>query len=264
MFDFFGSLGDLLNSAIAAVQAAIIAVLNFILAVLSFLYQVIVAILQFLEKAFRILIRGFKHVISDIVHGRFLHLYQDYLRLKAKIKAWFEKHLPWLLELRRRFDLWYRTTIIPILNTIQRIRAVLNVLKIFHIKFAAKLDALLGQLEAKIIRNTLALRGKLNQVVSILDLILDPGLLFRQNVLLASVQRAIRGLFNSLGLGYGRQLTAAEQASLDQDRVRYSVAQQIADAQYYKTTGPSVELLCREDEARAALDEITGVHLKGV
>jgi hypothetical protein len=263
-FDFFGSLGDALSSALAAVQSAILALLDFLYAVVSFLYNVIVQIIRFLEKAFGVLIRAFKHVISDIVHGRFLHLYQDYLELKRKIKAWLDKHLPWLLELRKRFDLWYRRTVIPILNTIQRVRAILNVLKIFHVKFAAKLDLLLGQLEAKIIRNTLALRGRLNQVISILDLVLDPSLLIRQNVLLLSAQRAIRGLFNALGLGFGRQLTTAEQASLDQDRKRYTVDQQIADAQYYKTTGPSLELLCRQDEAHAALDEITGVPLKGV
>jgi hypothetical protein len=259
-FDFFGSLGDALNAALLNIQFFFAAVIDFLYAVVSFLYQVIVQIILFLEKAFRVLIRAFKHVISDIVHGRFLHLYQDYLELKRKIKAWFEKHLPWLLELRKRFDLWYRRTIIPILNTIQRVRAILNVLKIFHVKFATKLDLLLGQLEAKIIRNTLALRGRLNQVISILDLVLDPGLLLRQNVLIASAARAIRGLMNTVGLGFGRALTSTEQAELDRDRDRYKVANVDAHVAQLAATGATADDLLMQQQGLDALSQITGVN----
>ena len=259
MFDFFAALGDALFNGITAAIQLIQEVVRYLLFLVTVIYQVLVAVVQFLEKAFGILLRAIKHILSDIIHGRFLHLYEDYLKLKARLKKWFEDHLGWLLRLRKAFDDWYRHTIIPILNMIQRLRAILAIFRIFHLKFAQKLDDLLGALEAKIIKNTLALRGKLNEIVSILELVLDPSLLIRQNVLLLSAQRAIRSLFNSLGLGFGRKLTTSEQASLDVDRKRYTVDQQLADAQYYKTTGPSPELLDREQQTRAALDEIVSV-----
>jgi len=257
-FDFFGSLGDALNSAIAAVQAALLALIDFIFAVLSFLYQVIVQIVLFLEKAFGVLIRGFKHVISDIVHGRFLHLYQDYVALKNKIKAWLEKHLPWLFELRKRFDFWWRHTIVPILNWIHRVRAILAVLRIFHVGFAKKLDELLAGLEAKIIKNTLVLRAKLNLVISIIDLVLDPGLLIRQNVLIDSAVRAIRQMFAALGLGFGRPLTTQEQA--DQDRARHATTRAGIgeDAASHPAVGLSAELLLEADKAERAIPPLEG------
>ncbi len=144
---------------------------------------------------------------------------------------------------------------------IQRIRAILKIFRIFHLKFAQKLDDWLGALEAKIIKNTLALRGKVNEIMSILELVLDPSLLIRDNVCLASAARAIRGLFNALGLGFGRKLTTAEQASLDVDRKRYTLDQQLADAQYIKTTGPTLEMLDLQQQAHEATVEIVGVDL---
>jgi len=257
-FDFFGALGDAFNSLFNSLFSLLVSLINFILYVLNLLLNVLFAVVRFLSKAFRILLRGFKHIISDIVHGRFLHLYRDYLELKRKIKAWFEKHLPWLLQLRKRFDLWYRGTIIPILNLIQRLRAILAALRIFHIKFAAKLDALLGALESKIIRNTLKLRQFNNQIVSFLELIFDPGLFIRHNVLITSAARAIRGLFNSLGLGFGRALTAAELASQDRDGQSITRAGVAAEAASHPDKGLSPELLLELDNAETALPPLAG------
>ncbi len=190
-FDFFGGVSDFFRRLFDAFQAFILDVINFILRVLSVVVAVLRAVILFLGKAFEAVFRGVKHVISDIVHGRFLHLWEDYLKLKAKLKAWFDKHLRWLLELRRRFDAWFRSTIVPILNLLQRIRRVLAIFRIFHLKFAEKLDALIGRLESKIIRNTLALRQKVNEISTIINLILDPSLVIRNVPLLRSIWTAL-------------------------------------------------------------------------
>jgi len=259
VFDFFAALGDALFNGITAAIQLIQEVVRYLLFLVTVIYQVLVAVVQFLEKAFGILLRAVKHILSDIIHGRFLHLYEDYLRLKARLKKWFEDHLGWLLRLRKAFDDWYRHTIIPILNMIQRIRAILAIFRIFHLKFAQKLDDLLGALEAKIIKNTLALRGKVNEIVSILELVLDPGLLIRDNVFLASAARALRGLFNALGLGFGRALTSAEEAR--QKRVRESgrVANVVAEAHDLATRGLSAEDVMEQERARAAYVALTGL-----
>src|SRR6266571_1993965 len=189
-FDFGNAIPSIGDPQTNAILTIIVAILNAIIAVLNFIIAVIGAIVHFLVKASLLFVRGVKHVISDIVHGRFLHLYQDYLRLKAAIRKWIDDHLGWLLRLRAAFDRWFKNTIVPILNLIQRLRAVLAVFRIFHLKFADKLDRLLGRLESKIIRNTLKLRAKLNEIVTIIDLVLDPGLLINNNVLLASAARS--------------------------------------------------------------------------
>ncbi len=190
-FDFFGGVSGFFQRIFNAFQAFIIDVINFILRVLSVVVAVLRAVIIFLGKAFEAVFRGVKHVISDIVHGRFLHLWEDYLKIKAKLKAWFDKHLRWLLELRRRFDEWFRRTIVPILNLLQRIRRVLAIFRVFHLKFAEKLDALIGRLESKIIRNVLVLRQKVNEISTIINLILDPSLVIRNVPLLRSIWTAL-------------------------------------------------------------------------
>ncbi len=247
-FDPFAGVGGAIDAAVSFLTNLVIAIFNALVAALNFLYNL----------AFGVVIRGFKHVISDIVHGRFLHLYQDYLALKKKIKDWLDKHLPWLFELRKRFDLWWRHTIVPLLNWIHRVRAILAVLRIFHVGFAKKLDELLAGLEAKIIKNTLVLRAKLNLVISIIDLVLDPGLLIRQNVLIGSAVRAIRQMFAALGLGFGRPLTTQEQA--DQDRTRHATTRAGIgeDADSHPAVGLSAELLLEADKAERAIPPLEG------
>jgi hypothetical protein len=257
-FDFGGGIPTIGDNQTNAILSLIIAILNALIAVLNFILTLIAAVINFLVKAFGVVVRGIRHVISDIVHGRFVHLYKDYLELKAKLRKWVEDHLGWLLKLRKQFDDWYRNTIIPILNLIQRLRAILAVFRIFHLKFAEKLDELLGRLEAKIIKNTLALRGKLNEVVSIIDLVLDPGLLIRQNVLLGSATRAIRGLFNALGLGWGRKLTTKEAAAEAQRKALLTRAGIKEDAASHPTVGLSAELLIEADKAERALPPLEG------
>ncbi len=258
MFDFFAALGDALFNGITAAIQLIQEVVRYLLFLVTVIYQVLVAVVQFLEKAFGILLRAIKHILSDIIHGRFLHLYEDYLRLKARLKKWFEDHLGWLLRLRKAFDDWYRHTIIPILNMIQRIRAILAIFRIFHLKFAQKLDDLLGALEAKIIKNTLALRGKVNEIVSILELVLDPSLLIRDNVFLASAARALRGLFNALGLGFGRALTSEEEARQKRDRERYLVANVDARAADLAKGLRDLDMIEMQQQVRDELTVVTG------
>ncbi len=190
-FDFFGGIADFFASILRAFQTFIVAVINFILQALAVIVAVLRAVILFLGKAFSVVFKGIRHVISDIVHGRFLHLWEDYLKLKAKLKAWFEKHLGWLLRLRQAFDQWFRRTIVPILNLLQRIRRVLAIFRVFHLKFAEKLDALLGRLESKIIRNVLVLRQKVNEISTIINLILDPSLVIRNVPLLRSIWTAL-------------------------------------------------------------------------
>ncbi|SRR6266571_3679649 len=258
-FDFGNAIPSIGDPQTNAILTIIVAILNAIIAVLNFIIAVIGAIVHFLVKASLLFVRGVKHVISDIVHGRFLHLYQDYLRLKAAIRKWIDDHLGWLLRLRAAFDRWFKNTIVPILNLIQRLRAVLAVFRIFHLKFADKLDRLLGRLESKIIRNTLKLRAKLNEIVTIIDLVLDPGLLINNNVLLASAARSIRALMNLVGLGFARALTDTELASQKVDHDRYKVANVVAAADQHASVGPSAELLLQQDEIRDALTDITGL-----
>ncbi len=162
--------------------------------------------------------KALKHILGDIIKLRFVHLWRDYVALKDKLKKWFKKHFGWLLELRKRFDEWFRRVVVPILNLLHRIRAILQIFRILHLKFATKLDGLLGRLEAKIIKNTLVLRKKINEIASILELVLDPAIFIRRSVLIESIRASLRQAMAALGIPISRKLTAAEEQWQKEDR----------------------------------------------
>ncbi len=259
IFAVVGAIIDVVAEVLSFVATSIATAVAWIVATaLPAIFAALSRIGRVIGKGFKYFFKGFRHVLSDIVHGRFVKLYHDYLDQKDKLHEWVEEHLGWLLKLRKAFDDWYRNTIIPILNLIHGLRAVLAVFRIFHLKFAEKLDALLGRLESKIIRNTLVLRSKINEILTFVDLVLDPGLLIRQNVLLASAERALNGLFALLGLGWGRTLTAAEEAREKQSRDSITRAGVIAEAATHPSVGISPELLLAADKAERALPPLEG------
>src|SRR5260370_12018936 len=161
-------------------------------------------------QGFGYFLKGLRHVPSDIVHGRFVHLWRDYLQLKNKLNDWFTAHFGWLIKLRNVYSNWYKTTIQPVLDVINHVRRALKIFPLVHLTYAERLDNYLGKLESKIIHNSLVLRPKINEILDYVDLVLDPAGLVRGNIFLGSAAGARRGLFNSLWLGFRRKLSTAE------------------------------------------------------
>jgi len=209
-------------------------------------------------KGFGYFLKGLRHVLSDIVHGRFVHLWRDYLNLKNVLNNWFTAHFGWLIKLRNVYSNWYKTTIQPVLDVINHVRGVLKIFRLFHLKFAERLDNYLGKLESKIIHNSLVLRQKINEILDYVDLVLDPAGLVRRNIFLGSAAGALRGLFNSLGLGFGRKLSTAEQRDGARERHRLTRAGMRDDADSHPESGLSAELLGDADSIERALPPLEG------
>jgi len=113
MGDFGGGFnsGDFFSGVIASIEgaiSAIVAALNYMWKVLveaiNFAWNALLAVAKVLGHAVKLIARGFVHVLSDIVHGRFLHLFQDYLDLKAKLTAWLGPVLRILMRIRQLFQ----------------------------------------------------------------------------------------------------------------------------------------------------------------
>lgn len=222
--DFFGFLGGLqegLTSVLAGLFQSFVA---FVVAAFDQVFIFLSNLVTALTSIFRAVYRAIRHVLSDIIHGRFIHLWNDYLKLKHQLQDWYDKHFKWLLELRKRYQQWFKNTVEPILNAIQRFRRVLAVFRIFHVKWAQKLDDKLAGIEGKIIKNTLAIQSKLNQVISFIDLVFTADGLISRQWQVASIWQAITDLRGIFGLPLVRGLTAAEKQSSDRDATRYSTA----------------------------------------
>ncbi len=161
---------------------------------------------EFMGRVGSTLGRALRHILGDIIHLRFAHLLQDYLKLKETLRRWLLPIIKIIDRIRKIYRFYVLKPLLAYLNLIQRLRQVLAIFRIFHLKFAERLDHKLLELEAKTIRNTLRIWQELNIATSVLQLILDPALLFRRVPLVTSITRAIGDLLRAL---FGRGLQDA-------------------------------------------------------
>lgn len=255
--DFFAGVISSIVAVINAIIAALVFLFNLLVAVLNFLWGALVAIANFLVSAVKLLVRGFIHVISDIVHGRFLHLFQDYLDLKAKIKAWLDPVLKILQRVRALFRQYVLAPLLRTINMIQKLRQFLAVFRLLGFKWATRLDNYLVKIEQKFIRNTLTIQGWINFAISILNLVIDPTLIFRKNVLLASLLSFVGALKRIVLFGANRPPTAAENQMMGQDVGALSKGSVMVQSGFGKgaTYGPTpTRVLAGIDDALAYYD----------
>jgi hypothetical protein len=238
---FFSGIVDSIVGIINSIIAALVFLFNLLAAAFQFLYSALVAIANAVVTAVKVIARGFIHVLSDIVHGRFLHLFQDYLDLKAKITAWLAPVLRILARIRALFNQFVLAPLLRFINLIQHIRQFLTVFRLLGFKWAKRLDNSLVKLEQKVVTNTLVLQAWVNLAISVLDLIVDPSLIFRKNFLLASLLSFLGAVKRVVFFGANRTPSTDEIKQAHQDNAALAPQTHLlehgfgAGAQYYPT-----------------------------
>lgn len=232
---FFGGIIDSLVGIINAIIAALVFLFNLLVAVFQFLYAALVAIAQALVTGIKLIARGFAHVISDIVHGRFLHLFQDYLDLKAKLTAWLAPVLRLLHRIKAIFDKFVLAPLLRYINLIQQMRKFLVVFRILGFKWAKKLDAQLADMERRVVQNVLVLESWINFAISAVSLIMDPSLIMRKNFLLASLLSFLGAVKRVVFFGANRTPTADETKQAQQNKAALSQTTHLIQSGFGKT-----------------------------
>lgn len=212
---FFGGIINTIIDVINAIISALVYVFNLLLALADYLYRAIVAVANVLVNAVKVVARGFAHVISDIIHGRFVHLFQDFIDLKNKLVQWLAPVLRILARLRQLYNQYILKPLLAYINLIQHIRQFLVVFRLLGFKWAKTLDAKLTKIEQQAITNTLVLQSYLNLAISVLDLVVDPSLIFRSNILLASMLSALGAIKRVVFFGFGRSISTDEKKDID-------------------------------------------------
>jgi hypothetical protein len=239
--DFFGAILSSIIAVINAIIAALSALIQILNTILAAIYAALQAIATALINAIKLIARGFIHVISDIIHGRFVHLLQDYFDLKAKLVQWLGPVLRILMTIRKLFNQFVLVPLLRYINLIQQIRQFLTIFRLLGFKWAIRLDAALVKLEQKVVTNVLVLQSWLNFTIDILDLILDPSLIFRKNFLLASLLSYLGAIKRVVFFGGSRTQSTDEKAQAHQDHAALAPQSHIlqvgfgAGAQYYPT-----------------------------
>ena len=136
-------------------------------------------------------------LLNAVVHGII-----DVLRALAKLlgEAWEKVLKPALKaihDIRARLLRIYERIIRPALIVIQRVRQVLAILKLFHLKFAEKLDAELARLEYKLTQPLFYLLKYVNGVANLINLIMTAGMIMQKPFFLASLD-AYKGSASNL------------------------------------------------------------------
>lgn len=196
------AIGQLVGNALGLIRDNVGAVIKFLLNSIHTLQGVLSRVVGALQRGFEATSKAVRHLLSDIVHLRLVHLFEDYERLTRKLKEWYRLHLGWLDAWKKAQERWIRETVLPVLNAIQRIRQVNNIFRIFGLDFAKDVDQALTKLEQKIIRNTLVLHKRVNELSTFLSLVMDPLQLVRRNPLFLQFRRGTDNLFKGL-FGHG-------------------------------------------------------------
>ncbi len=152
------------------------------------------------RKGFSELLGGLQHTFKSI--ERWLgNLYCDYQRLKDKLERVFGPIVRFMQKVQRWYDMIWKRWVVPVLNLMQRMRKVLAIFKLFHLKWAQKLDADLAWLEGKIAKNFLFVRRWLNLFGNWVNFLVDPAGALRMFPLVAGFFAALNvtwtGLFGS-------------------------------------------------------------------
>lgn len=194
MFDFLdGLLGSL--SSIAAEVAQIFAFLvNLLVQVFQFIWGVLVNVFNFLYKIATSVVKFFQHIWTSF----FKTIWPKVLSTLRKVHDFLEAKLGPIIKFLKKYrdliDRNYRLYIKPILNFLQRVRQVLQVMRLMHIQFAKVLDQKIAQLETALTKNFLQLRGLLTSMINAINAAVDLPLLFRKPVLVLSVRRVFYSL----------------------------------------------------------------------
>jgi hypothetical protein len=177
MFDFLGSIGDLLNvgGILDALGQFLAYVVNLVVAIANFLAGAIEAIGKFFLAIVQRVGNVFRWIYEHVFKGVLIKVANAIMRAHQ----WLEDHLApvikFLQKVRAYLDRIFKLYVKPILQLLQKVRQVLMVLRLLHVKWAVALDHRIAQIEGDIARIFLQIRGTLNSVIDTLNSVTTPS-----------------------------------------------------------------------------------------
>lgn len=163
-----------------------------------------------LDSAWGALSTLLKDAIQDVIIAGITGL----IRIISEILQWIQNFLKPLLTWIARIMKWFHQYIEPILKdiieVIQRVRVILTLLQLLGVKWAAKLNADLQQIQNWV---TLAINDivkTLNTISSIISLVVDPAQIIRRDFFSNTLFSNLSGVKQAAGYGTDRTSTPGE------------------------------------------------------
>lgn len=192
-----------------------------ILSLLDFLYRLIVFVANYIW----FFLVGFVRALSRIadVIGRYLRQFIvgrliPLLRTLAEdykiLRNWILRTLGPVIRIVQRIRQWYFVHILPwqklIIEIISRVRVALQIFRLLGFKWAAKLDEELQRIQAWVTRSIVDVLKTLNTISSILEVIVDPGMILRKDFFLGTLFTNLAAIKRAVSFGANNPLTASE------------------------------------------------------
>lgn len=196
-FDFGGLFSGLLGFLSGVVQwlySVLVYLFRLVVFVFQFLWTAVVAVANFILGGFKVLAHALSHLIKTAYQQVTGQTLTSHIGLLGRLKAWFDRIRKWVHLLHRAQQQYVLRTLKNAINLIQRVRKILVIFRLFHLKFAQRLDNKLLQLEGRIIRKFMRIIQNQNRVLNIIELVLDPTLILRRDVMVRSVISALDDL----------------------------------------------------------------------
>jgi len=183
---FSGLLG-ILRSAIQFILNFLVALVRALVDVFNFIFKVQKGQFDFSLASLVETSKGFHTLFDQILAASAFGFFSKVWDIIGKVRRWVGKLKGFLDRLHRIQQIHQLQAMRRVINLIQRIRKILVIFRIFHLKFATKLDRWLAGIEGKIIRRQFEMARKTNEIIGWLNVILDPRALLRTPTLLNSL-----------------------------------------------------------------------------
>lgn len=178
---------------------------QYLVQLLQWIWGVLVQVANFLWGALQQVFKyawGFLKKAATLFRtlwdGFFKKIWNAVLKAIQKAHQWLEAKLSpiinFLKRMRAFYDRWFRYYIKPLLNFLQKIRKIIAVLRLLHIHILDGLDKQIAKIENKITQAVLTIRGVLNSLIDLVNLIADPMQILRRPTLVYSFRRIALGL----------------------------------------------------------------------
>ncbi len=198
---FLNFLGNVIGSGAsvaAQLQAVFAYLLNAMVQLFTAVWNALVDVFNFLYGILGKVASFFRYVWDNL----FKRIFGNVLSALMKAHDWLESKLgpvlQFLQKLRTIVDRVLNTYVKPILNLIQKVRQFLLILKLFHVKWAERLDARLLNIETKMAAVFIEARGILNGIIDAVNIAMDPAKLLRHPILIISIRRSLPALTRSI------------------------------------------------------------------
>lgn len=192
--DPFSGLDGLLQVEIAELLAAFESLIQILQAVFKYLWGLLSGIITAILNGLKAAIKGLRTLVNDLYNNVIKPLIQHIQEFFAWLRRITHPLIKYLVLMRSAYDQYFNKIIKPVIVMIQRIRQILVIFKVFHVKWAVKLDSTLASLQARIFKNFETLRQHANQIVTWVSIALDPFGFIKHDVFAASFFGALSDL----------------------------------------------------------------------